>query len=199
MPWSACGEMPQRLDRMLVRRVEDAARPDEDVAEDRLDDADGGDVAELHPGPEPLRPRQHLDHRRPHQRAAGEEEQVLDGMDPRVVERRLVGDRQMPEQEVRRPDREGDVGRVRKRSRITAGSASTGRSSGPVSPATKHSGARSPSRMCWIMWTKKNCFSPSSWIGEATAMNARKRPSPKTSRRQSSTGVPRAARVAARR
>jgi hypothetical protein len=25
------------------------------------------------------------------------------------------------------------------------------------------------------MCTKKNCFSPSSWIGEATAMNASKR------------------------
>ena len=49
------------------------------------------------------------------------------------------------------------------------------------------------------MCTKKNCFSPSAWIGEATAMNASSSPSAKTSWRHSGTGWPRRLSVRARR
>src|SRR3954454_19715103 len=49
---------------VLVRvdDVEDAARPEEDIAEDRLDDAHDRDVAELRARAEPLRSRQRLEH-----------------------------------------------------------------------------------------------------------------------------------------
>ena len=51
------------------------------------------------------------------------------------------------------------------RSACAGRSASTGRRSGPVSPASSASGARSPSRMCWSMWNEKRS-SPSCAMGE---------------------------------
>ena len=66
-----------------------------------------------------------------------------------VVQRRLVEERDVPDVEVDGPDRQRDE-RVARGSRSLSNGriASTGRSTGPVRPATKQSGARSPSRMC---------------------------------------------------
>src|SRR5207244_1159626 len=64
---------PPTLRRMLVERIEDAAGPEEDVPEDRLEGADAEDIAELPAGAEPGRRGQHLDDRRPHQRPEAEE------------------------------------------------------------------------------------------------------------------------------
>src|SRR3954469_25208679 len=45
---------PERPGRVLVERVEDRVRPDEDVPEDRRRDADYRDIAELCTGAEPF-------------------------------------------------------------------------------------------------------------------------------------------------
>src|SRR5262249_31873164 len=79
--------------RMYVEGVEDAARPEEDVPENRLEQPDDGDVAELGPGPEPFRAGQRLDDRRPHQAAEDGEAEVLEGMNRVVVQCRLVHER----------------------------------------------------------------------------------------------------------
>ena len=91
----------------------------------------------------------------------------------------------MPDVEVDRPDRQRDERAARGSRSLSNGRiASTGRSTGPVRPATKHSGARSPSRMCCVMWTKKKSVSPSSSIGELIASTSRKIPSQKRNCRQ---------------
>ena len=64
------------------------------------------DVADLPAGTEPLGRRQRLEHRRPHQAAAAEHQEVLERVNAAVMQRRLVEDRQVPEVEVDRPDRE---------------------------------------------------------------------------------------------
>src|SRR5688572_3392580 len=74
--------VPERRDapELLAARVdavEDRARPDEDVAEHRLDDADPGDVREFRSGTEPLGRRQRLEHGQPHDHSGGEEADVL--------------------------------------------------------------------------------------------------------------------------
>src|SRR5262249_48935274 len=73
-----------------VHRVEDAAGPEEDVPEHRLDDPHDGDVAELRAGAEPLRSGQGLDDGQPHDQAAGEEADVLQRVHAVVPERRVV-------------------------------------------------------------------------------------------------------------
>ena len=74
------------------------------------DDADGDDVAHLRAGAEPLRPGQHLDHGRPHQRPGREERDVLEGVHGLVAKRGLPEGRQVPEEEVERPERQRDEG-----------------------------------------------------------------------------------------
>ena len=74
-----------------------------------------------------------------------------------------------------------------------------GLSTGPVRPATKQSGARSPSSTCCPMWIKKKSFSPSSSIGELSAIITSTIPSQNTNCRQPGTGRPRRARWRVRR
>ena len=93
---------------MLVEGVEDAAGPEEDVAEDRLEGADTEDVAELPAGAEPGGGRQHLDDRRPHQRTEAEEAGVLERVQRAVVERGLVEDGDVPDADVDCPERQRD-------------------------------------------------------------------------------------------
>ncbi len=95
---------------MTVDGVERGVRPDEDVAEHRLDEADGRDVPEFPPRPEPLRRRQRLDDGLPHQAPAREEHEVLERMDRVVVQRGVVQVRDVPDIEVHGPDRERDQG-----------------------------------------------------------------------------------------
>src|SRR6266511_3255761 len=85
------------------------------------------------------------------------------------------------------------------RSRQTPGSDKTGRRIGPFNPATKASGARSPSRMCWIMWKNRNSCSPKASIGETSASRTRTFPVAKLQIRQRETGVPARASVRTRR
>ena len=101
------GDPPDRV-RVDVPGIEDRRRPDEDVGEDRRDEAHGDDVAELPARAEPLRRGQRLDDRRPHQAAAGEEEEVLERVHGAVVERGLVEDGEVPDVEVDRPERQRD-------------------------------------------------------------------------------------------
>ena len=68
--------------------------------------SDGDDVAHLPAGAEPRRRRQRLEYRRPHQAAAAEHQEVLERVHGAVAERRLVHERQVPEIEVERPDRQ---------------------------------------------------------------------------------------------
>ena len=103
------GQAPWALG-VLVDAVERRPRPDEDVADDRRRDADGDDVAHLRAGAEPLRPGQHLDHGRPHQRPGREERDVLERVHGLVAERGLPEGRHVPEVEVDRPERERDEG-----------------------------------------------------------------------------------------
>ena len=55
------------------------------------------------------------------------------------------------------------------RRRSTGRSESSGRRIGPVSPASRQSGARSPMTTCWSMWKLKSSRSPIAAIGEAKA------------------------------
>src|SRR5437870_2212911 len=64
-------------------------------------------------------------------------------------------------------------GCARTRSARTARTDRIGRSSGPVRPATMHSGARSPSIRCCTMWKAKDSSSPSVAIGETRATGTR--------------------------
>ena len=86
----------------------------------------------------------------------------------------------MPGVEVDGPERQRDVadGSGRGAAR-RAGSRAPAAAPGPVSPATKQSGARSPSRTCWSMWTKKKSCSPSSSTGELSATTTSPIPSQK--------------------
>ena len=93
---------------MLVERVEDGVRPDEDVPEDRRADADDRDIAELGARAEPFRHRQRLEDGRPDERPTREEARVLECVHRRVVQRGLVQERDVPEREVDRPERERD-------------------------------------------------------------------------------------------
>ena len=147
--WSCTARDAPLRQRLLVPGVEGRARPDEDVAEHGLDQPHEHDVAELPAGAEPGRLRQRLDDRRPHQRAAGEEEDVLQRVHRRVVQRRLVEERDVPDVEVDRPDRQRDVRVARGCAACrTAGSRAPAAAPARSGPTTKHSGARSPSRMC---------------------------------------------------
>ena len=74
----------------------------------RLDEADDGDVAELGAGAEPLRSGQRLQHRQPHHEPGGEERDVLERVHRAVPNGRLVEERQVPEVEIDRPERECD-------------------------------------------------------------------------------------------
>ena len=97
---------PERPRRVLVERVEDGVRPDEDVAEHGRDDADDGDVAELRARAEPLRHRHRLEHG---QSTSGsrrvKKHDVLERVHGVVPQRRLVEERQVPHVEVERPER----------------------------------------------------------------------------------------------
>ena len=105
-PWSRSGERLVELRAVVIHAVDRLAGPDEDVAENRLEQADGDDVAELRRGAEPRRPGQHLDHRRPHERAGREEAEVLERVDGVVTDRTLVEKRDVPDVEVQRPERQ---------------------------------------------------------------------------------------------
>ena len=88
--------------------VEDASGPEEDVPEHRLDRAHDRDVPDLRAGPEPFRRRQRLQDGQPHDRAAREEAEMLERVHGVVAHGRLVEERQMPDVEVHRPERQGD-------------------------------------------------------------------------------------------
>ena len=116
-----------------------------------------------------------------------------------MVQRRLVEHRQVPDVEVDRPDRQRHE-RVREDPQpLDVRYFRIGRSTGPVSPTTKQSGARSPIRMCWTMCTKKKSCSPIESTGEFSAITTSAIPSQKMSCRQRGTGVPRSASVRVRR
>ena len=83
--------------------------PRENVPENRRDDADGDDVAHLRGRAEPLRAGEHLDDGRPRERAA-EEARRLEGVDRIVPERGLPEVRQVPEEQVHRPDGQRNEG-----------------------------------------------------------------------------------------
>src|SRR6266511_2086285 len=99
---------PPRPVRLLVEAVEGRARPDEDVPEHRRGDADGGDVAHLRGRAEPLRPRKELDDGGPHDRARSEEARVLERVHRLVAKRGFPERRQVPGEEIHRPERKGD-------------------------------------------------------------------------------------------
>ena len=186
------------LRRVPVDGVEHRVRPDEDVAEHRLDQPHDEDVADLHAGAEPRRRRQRLDHRLPHQAAAREEAEVLERVHRVVVQRRVVEERDVPDVEVDAP--RAAARRAGARARAAArrrGARAPGRSIGPVSPATKQSGARSPRITCCIMCRKKKCSSPSASIGELSASTTSAIPVQKHDCRQPGTGWPAPARACA--
>ena len=78
------------------------------VPEHRLDQAHDRDVAELRAGAEPLRRRQRLEYRQPHDRAAREKAKMLERVHEVVSHRGLVEKRQVPDVEVDRPERQRD-------------------------------------------------------------------------------------------
>ncbi len=92
----------------VVDVVERRAAPDEDVADHGRDEADADDVRELRPGAEPLRGGERLEDREPEHDPGAEERDVLEGVQRARLDRSLVKGREVPEDEVRRPDREGD-------------------------------------------------------------------------------------------
>ena len=180
-----------------VDRVEHRPRPHQHVAEDRPGEADRDHVADLPAGAEPLRLRQRPEDRHPHQAAEEEEGRVLERVHRRGPVGVLVERRDVPEEEVERPEREGD-GRVgedlsRSKKRI----ARIGCSSGPVRPRTSSRVAMSPISRCSPMWaiTSSSAMWP---IGENRATTIISRPAAKQAWRQTGTGRPFAARVSAR-
>jgi len=83
-------------------------RPEEDLRERQRDDPHDTDVGEPVREPEPARARQQLEQRGPEQRAAEEEQGVLQRVHGVVVERGVVERRHVPEADVDRPQRQGD-------------------------------------------------------------------------------------------
>ena len=59
--------------------------------------------------------------------------------------------------------------------------------SGPVRPASRQSGARSPRSRCWTMWNENSSSSPIAAIGDVTATTSRAIPSEKSAMRQPGT------------
>src|ERR671934_1623232 len=89
-----------------VDGVEDAPRPEKHVPEDRLHHANGRDVAQLRTGAEPLGRGERLEHGQPHDRAAGEEAEVLERVHRVVAQGGVVEVREVPHIEVDRPERQ---------------------------------------------------------------------------------------------
>ena len=92
----------------LVHVVERRAAPDEDVPDDGRDQPDADDVRELRAGSEPLGRGQRLEDGEPEDDPGAEERDVLDRVQRARLDRPLVEHREVPEHEVRRPDRERD-------------------------------------------------------------------------------------------
>ena len=97
----------------------------------------------------------------------------------------------MPDVEVERPDGQRDERVGEDPQALDAGQLrAPGRRIGPESPATKQSGARSPSMTCCSMWMKKKCSSPSASIGESSANTTSAIPVQKLACFQRLTGWP---------
>ncbi len=143
-----------------VERVEDGARPQEDVAEHRAREAHGDDVDELAEVPEPGRHRQRPEQAHPHVDPEAEEHRVLQRVHPRG---RAARPGRAPAGATRtgRPPTAGTRpagGRARAGGRRSR-SRRIGAISGPVRPSTINSAAMSPSSRCSIM-----CANSSSWL-----------------------------------
>ena len=112
-------------------------------------------------------------------------------MDAAVLQRGLVGGRQVPDEEVDRPQRQRDERVGEDAEPLDRAELQDRPQERPVSPATMQSGARSPSRTCWSMWNEKSRSSPSQSTGETVARSSSASPIAKRSCRQSGTGAPR--------
>ena len=93
---------------------------------------------------------------------------MLERVDAGVAQRRLVEDRQVPDVQVDRPQREGDQ-RMREHAQAVeeARCCRIGAISGPVRPSTISSAAMSPSSRCSIM-----CTYSRSWLAEPSEVSA---------------------------
>ena len=150
--------------------------------------------ASFAPVPNQAGPGQRLEHGRPDQHAAGEEEHVLERVHDVVVQRRLVEERQVPDVEVDRPEREARrAGAPRTRSRSTYGQRQHRPQDRPGQPGDHAAAAPGRRARCAGSCARTGTASRRA-RRSARRARGRARPSPRRRRprRQRATGVPRA-------
>ena len=94
--------------RVDVVRVDHRAAEPEHVRRDQPHEPHAGHVDDLEARAEPSRPRQGLDDRRPQEQPGRQQTQVLDRVDRAAGDRGVVDERDVPEDQVRAPERERD-------------------------------------------------------------------------------------------